>query len=194
MIDFNHGLHLGTIERGYIENLRSWRNNPMVRNWCRQTGLISDLEQEDWYEWQAKDPNSVMYTIRVPSIAYHSVGICGLTSINFIAMHAEFSLYIAPEMRRKGYAVKALKTLFDHGFKDLNLHSIWGETFENNPAFGLFKSLGMKVDGKRREFYYKNGRYIDCHLISLLRSEWDKENDHRTTKTGNPGVGRISNK
>ena len=100
------------------------------------------------------------------------VGVCGLTDIDYPNSRAEFSCWISPDFQRFGYATSALKTLFVHGFFDLNLNQIWGETFDKNPALSLFtEKLKMAYDGTRRRFYFRDGEYIDSHLVSLLRSE-----------------------
>jgi RimJ/RimL family protein N-acetyltransferase len=100
------------------------------------------------------------------------VGVCGLTSIDLINQRAEFSLYIGPEYQGLGYGKAALLTLITHGFRVLNLNCIWGETFNKNPAAEMFEELGFKKEGTRRDFYFRDGRFINAHLYSLLRSEW----------------------
>lgn len=100
------------------------------------------------------------------------IGVCGLTSIDMEARKAEFSLYIGPEHQGKGYGSEALKLLLYHGFLNLGLNQIWGETFDKNPAAKMFEELGFKKDGTRRQFYMKSGKLIDCHLYSILRDEW----------------------
>ena len=112
-----------------------------------------------------------MYEILDNSTGF--VGMCGLTDIDLINRRAEFSLYIVPECWKKGYGKAALQTLFSHGFRNLNLNVIWGETFDENPAIELFKNLGMYYEGTRNEFYYRDGSYIDAHLISMSRSQFD---------------------
>ena len=157
--------------------LHEKRNDPSIRDWCRQTGLIDEMQQEKWIKWQSKDPNTKMYLIKHECRDnWDSVGVCGLTSIDWVHRRAEFSCYIFPEHHRQGFAKEALILLFDHGFDDLNLNLIWGETFEGNHAYKLFvDKLGMTYDGRRRQFYYKNGKYIDALLISITKNEW-KEN------------------
>lgn len=97
---------------------------------------------------------------------------CGLTSIDHLHQRAEFSLYVGPQYRKRGYAKETLKTLFSYGFVALNLNCIWGETFDGNPAAKIFESVGMVREGTRRDFYFKKGKFIDCHLYSVKRSEW----------------------
>lgn len=168
MIDFGHGVTLDALKRADLETLRNWRNDPRIWRWCRQNDLISDVQQEQWFDRIQVDPTIRMYGIYAGSL----VGACGLTSLDLLNRRAEFSLYICPEQQGKGLSKPALCTLFEHGFMDFGLNSIWGETFDGNPAASIFESLGMKKEGTRREFYFRNGRFIDCHLYSVLRSEW----------------------
>ena len=100
------------------------------------------------------------------------MGVCGFTSIDHFNRRAEFSLYIAKEHQKHGYGAEALRVLFNHGFLDLGFNCIWGETFEGNPATKTFEKIGMKREGTRRQFYFKNGKMIDAHIYSVLGSEW----------------------
>ena len=170
-------IELNFIDKDSGKKLHYMRNLPEVRSWCRQVKLIDDLQQEQWYESQSKRDDILMFSIKkeVGEIEKKLVGICGFTSIDMINRHAEFSLYIFPKFRLNGLAEKALKLLFKHGFYDLNLRQIWGETFENNPAYNLFKKLGMKDDGMRREFYYKNGEYLNAKMISIMKDEFNAD-------------------
>jgi len=151
------------------------RNNEAIRKWCRQVGLIDDLQQENWLRKISSDPTIRMYSIKdIGKTKSYIVGVCGLTDIDHINQRAEFSCYIFPEVQGNGYATKALEVLFRHGFNDLNLNIIWGETFEGNPAYKLFiNKLGMKHEGSRCQFYFKNGKFIDAYLVSISRKEFN---------------------
>lgn len=170
MIDYNYGVQLGALNSTHCETIREWRNCASIMRWCRQSDLISDGEQARWFESQDKDPSIKMYSIYGGG---SFVGVCGFTSIQPIARHAEFSLYIAPKFQRKGCAKGTLKTLFTHGFKSLGLSQIWGETLEGNPALKIFEAMGMKIDGVKRAFYFKQGRFQDATLVSMTRAEFD---------------------
>lgn len=169
MADFNFGVELGPLDSAYIEKIRAWRNNPKVMRWCRQNDLISDVQQAGWFERQERDTSIKMYAVLDEGAL---VGVAGLTSIDRVNGHAEFSLYIAPEKHTQGYGRKALKTLLSHGFYNLGFNVIWGECLEGNRALNLFTDLGMVREGTRRQFYFKEGRLWDAHLISMTRAEW----------------------
>jgi len=121
------------------------------------------------------------------------VGVCGLTSIDWVNRRAEFSLYIASEYQGNGYGEAALRLLVEHGFNVLNLNSIWGEAFDGNPAINMFKKVGFIEEGRRRQFYFREGKYIDAILFSLMRSEYamgavgslDSKSSSNTTRDAN---------
>jgi RimJ/RimL family protein N-acetyltransferase len=169
MIDFNYGVTLGALESDAKELYLKWRNDYTVWKWCRQYDLIDDQSHAAWFERQSRDSKIAMYHIVTDDFI---VGVCGLTDIDRVNQRAEFSLYIAPEHQRKGYAKAALKTLLAHGFLNHNLNLIWGETFEGNKAYDMFLALGMQYDGTRREFYYRGGRFIDASLVSITRKDF----------------------
>ena len=171
MIDFGYGVTLGRLNKKYhLDETYEWRNNYReIWKWCRQHDSLEPIKHEKWFENIAMDPSIEMYGIFDGCL----IGVCGLTDINRIARRAEFSLYIAPKYQGKGFAQPALTTLFSHGFTNHNLNLIWGETFEDNHAHDIFLKIGMKSEGTRRQFYFKEGKYIDAHLISMTRAEYE---------------------
>lgn len=176
MIDYGHGVKLGPLDACDLESIRKWRNDPKIMKWCRQSTVISSQEQADWYAKQKSDPSIQMFAIYDTDASEHyagCVGVAGLTSIDRLNSRAEFSLYVAPMQQGCGRGRRALKTLLDHAFKDLNLNQVWGESFEGNPAIKMFSSLGFQTDGVRRYFYFKGGKYVNAHLVSILKGEWE---------------------
>jgi len=171
MIDHGYGVTLDVIpdDIEVLKKLINWRNDPNIWKYCRQADLITWQHHMNWYDNHSFNNSNHMYLIKSDR---EPVGVCGLTSIDLINRRAEFSCYVGCEHQRSGYAKRALKTLFRHGFEALNLHLIYGETFLGNPALAFFKSLGMVEEGVRRDFYYKSGRYIDAAIISLKRDEF----------------------
>lgn len=171
MIDFNYGVVLSPLDSDYADLIRGWRNNPDVWKWCRQNDVISDMQQERWIKAQDSDPTIKMYLVATSS-EKEPVGVCGFTSIDPLNRRAEFSLYIAPDHHRKGYGKRSLRTLLAHGFTNLGLHTIWGESFDQNPAMKMFEEVGFLKEGVRRDFYFRNGRFINAHLYSIQVHEW----------------------
>lgn len=175
MIDFDLGVSLSPIERTDLVKLYGWRNHPAIRKWTRQCDLITWPDHEEWFEWQAKDDKTRMYLVYAKDpvlLTMAPVGVTGLTSIDWINKRAEFSLYIGPEYQGRRFGQRALRTLLSHGFRNFGLHLIWGESFDGNPALKMFKKIGFQNEGVRRDFYFREGRFIDAHLVSITEKEW----------------------
>lgn len=166
-------MSLDRIDAADLPMIFKWRNHPEVMGWCRQTDALHWSKHLKWFEWQADDPCTEMYAVRLFSDKRTLTGVCGLTTIDMIAKRAEFSLYIDPEQQGKGYGEEALRKLLDKAFFTYNLNVVWGETFEPNPAQKMFEKVGFQFEGKRRQFYFKDGKYIDALVYSILRSEWE---------------------
>ncbi len=170
-VDF--GLELAPICRRDLEMMRGWRNDHKIWKWARQNDLISDVDQEAWFNRQAADPRIKMYLIvRRVDGDKKPIGVCGLTDIDMLNRRAEFSLYVAVPFQRRGYGREALKILLAHGFMNLGLENIWGESFDGNPAMKIFDGLGFQREGVRRGFYLKDGVFVDAHLFAMRRQEW----------------------
>lgn len=179
MIDHGFETTLHTIAEYNIHMLMNWRNDYKVWKTCRQNDLINERQQHAWYDKIFTDPAIKMYLIKNKTFPEESVGVCGLTSIDLYNRHAEFSLYIAPEFQGKGYSKNALRTLLTHAFNTLNLNLVWGEVFEDNKANEIFKSIGFKHEGVRRDFYFREGKYLDAHLYSIKSGEFFSRSANR---------------
>lgn len=186
-IDYDQGCQLLSCDPRKAP-LLSWRNDPAIWQWCRQHTLIDEDSHEAWAKSLCSRKDVKMFLI---GNLGEYVGVCGLTDIDHLNQRAEFSLYIAPEFQGRGLAKSALKTLLCHGFLDLNLNCIWGESFENNPAQNLFQKVGFKFEGRRRHFYYREGRFIDACLYSALRSDWVSNWPKLPTKKIHSNVGKL---
>lgn len=152
----------------YFDNVFRWRNNPEVYKWARQ---YEPMTHEEFYRWfHNRDEKSIKrYAICVNS---KCVGVVSLSDIDWVNRRAEFSIFVDPSLKGCGYGKAGLRALLKHAFNVLNLDTVWGESFAGNPAIEMFKSIGFKEDGRRRAFYYRDGRYIDSFIVSILRSEY----------------------
>jgi L-amino acid N-acyltransferase YncA len=165
------------------ELARNTRNLPDIRDWCRENDVISPQAQEKWFASIGTDNKNLMYSIHTckleagddKSLANslsNQIGVCGLTNINWFHRTAEWSLYISTLFQSNGCAESALKTLIKHGFDSLNLNRIWGDIFSTNTkCIQLAEKIGFTKEGELRNSYYKNGKYINSIIVSMLKEE-----------------------
>lgn len=93
-------------------------------------------------------------------ISSHETGRIGLRSV-----------HIDPDcaIRWEGKICQAVKR---YCFGRLGAHRIWTAVPETNRlALKLFKKQGFKVDGKCREAFFRDGKYIDQVMMSILGDE-----------------------
>jgi len=74
----------------------------------------------------------------------------------------------------QGYGTEALRLLLRVGFETLNLHRIFLRVYETNPrAIRAYEKAGFVQEGRQRQAEFKDGRYIDVLVMSMLVAEYD---------------------
>ena len=97
-----------------------------------------------------------------------------MLDINWIDRKAEFSCIFGKEHWGKGYATKAIRQLFDHGFNKLNLNKIWLGTPETNKAMvKIAENLGMQKEGKLIHDMYLEGHYVNVIRYCIFDLVWN---------------------
>jgi len=102
------------------------------------------------------------------------VGVASLSSIAPQAK-AEFSLWIRPQDRDKGYAVEAGRLVTERAFRRLSLHRIHARIDPaNRAARKVLQRLGFRYEGCLRADKRLHARWIDQECWGMLRSEWKR--------------------
>lgn len=181
-------LTLGALEKGYVEDLKNWRNDLMVS--FRQFRPLNSINQEDWITRISREDKNLMLAVlnksAIPgSNTNYLVGVVGLCYVDWVERFAEASIIIGPEYRGKGYGEWALKALCNYGFVDIGLHRIWAEIFSfNKGSIKLFEKIGFKHEGVAREKQFAYGRYHDSIMMGLLEKEWFEVHERPTVSDG----------
>ena len=88
---------------------------------------------------------------------------------------AELGYWIGVPYWGNGYATEAARALVAHGFRDLKLNRIFAGHFGGNAASGrVLQKIGMRHEGCQRAHILKWGRFLDCEMYGILRSEWEE--------------------
>lgn len=81
---------------------------------------------------------------------------------------------IAVDARGEGLGRPFVRALIDHVFTATGAHRLELDTSAENPrARRLYESLGFVHEGRVRDVYRYEGRYISSDLFSILRPEWE---------------------
>ena len=167
-----------------IEQFRLWRNDPQLRRYFREYRDITPDQQLTWYQTRGNNssPEHVFFQVMskdqlapTEELAVerrYLIGCCNLSYIDFRLRNAEFGVYLSHTERGQGKGKEALELMFDYGFNELNLHRIWAQVYDNNPAIEVYRKLGFRDEGVARDSYFHDGHYGNSYMISLLEDEW----------------------
>lgn len=147
-----------------LEFLNSIRNT-YATEYLHDSRLFSLEETINWFN--KISPN---YWI----IFYKNIKIGYFRLSNY--SHENQSLYIgadiSPDHKGKGYATPIYKLFIPFLFKKYNLNKISLEVLSTNTvAKNLYNKLGFTEEGTKRQEVYKNGKFIDSIIMSLLKIE-----------------------
>ncbi len=98
-----------------------------------------------------------------------AVGMVDLYDVDSMNRRAGVGIIIAPETRRKGYALRALNLLSDYSKRELGLHQLWAITIDENVASReLFHRALYSVSGRLRSWVRVGAQYHDAYISQRL--------------------------
>lgn len=86
---------------------------------------------------------------------------------------AELGYWIGVEHWGRGIATEAARRMAAYAFGELGLNRLQAHHFSRNPASGrVLQKIGMRYEGRSRQYLYKRDRPEDVERYALLREEW----------------------
>jgi RimJ/RimL family protein N-acetyltransferase len=173
---YGEHVRLRAPERSDLQNFVSWLNDPEVRAGLSLNLPFSLVEEENWFENMLKRPPAEHPMV----IEVHSderwvmVGNVGLFDIDWRCRSGEVGIFIGDKsFWNRGIGSEVMRLILRHGFNTLNLNRIMLQVYETNPrAIRTYEKAGFVIEGRKRQAMYKEGKYMDILMMSVLRSEW----------------------
>jgi len=101
-------------------------------------------------------------------------GVMSLSNIDFLNQSCEFGAIIGEESSRNiKYFLEAAKLIIKHAFDTLHMQRVYSGTIVKEIDDLLCKTLGFKHEGIQRKAVYKNGKFLDIYMHSILKTEYD---------------------
>jgi diamine N-acetyltransferase len=99
-----------------------------------------------------------------------SIGTIDLFDLDAFHNRCAIGILIADEQDRgKGYAKESIKVIIEFCFHFLRLHQIYCDiSVDNEHSIQLFKSLGFKIAGTKKQWRFIDGKFVDEHLLQLI--------------------------
>lgn len=173
-------IRLRANERNDLPKFVEWLNDPEVRRFLSSKSMpISQAAEEHWFENMLKRPPEE-HTLGIEikdQGGWKLIGNCGLFDINWRTRSAEVGLFIGEKaFWNKGYGTEVMQLLLQHGFGTLNLNRIYLRVdAENLGGVRAYEKAGFIQEARLRQAAFREGRYGDDLIMSVLRSDWTPE-------------------
>lgn len=164
---------LRTPEPKDVAQLYVYRNDAdVIRTLVGVSSGYSIRDLELWVQSHQHNKNDRVWTI-ADREADRCLGHAGLYGIDHRIRSAEYGILIGDrEWWKKGIATEVSRAILTYGFRELNLHRIEVAILSTNTgAMRVQRKFGFTEEVRRRDAHYRNGRYTDIVLLSLLESE-----------------------
>jgi RimJ/RimL family protein N-acetyltransferase len=151
----------------------AWLSDPAVNHFLSRR-KINLKEEYVWIRSLPKKKNEVHFAIDTREGVH--IGTISL-HVNKQDSFALFGIAIGDKNYwSQGYGTEAMKLIVDYGFRRLKLHRIELEVYDYNVrGIKLYKRLGFKLEGKKRERVKWGKKYYNALQMGILRREWLKK-------------------
>lgn len=173
---YGNRIRLRKLEKADLPLFVAWLNDPDVRAGLGMYLPLSQDEEDRWYEKMLERPpaeQALAVEIREGE-TWRVIGSTSLFDFDWRVRKAEFGIMLGDKsVWNQGYGTEVARLILQHGFETLNLNRIELKVFSNNPrAQRAYEKAGYILEGIQRQANYRDGQYVDDHLMAVLRDDW----------------------
>lgn len=168
----NREISLRALEPEDLELLYDWEND--MSNWLISNTMspFSRFTLKRYLENSHKDIYETGQLRLMIDYTAENKTIGTIDLFDFDPFHRRAGLGIlisAGEYRRRGFATMALECMINYCFNNLMLHQLYCSILSNNQeSMALFRKLGFKEAGIKRDWIRVKDGYHDEHLFQLV--------------------------
>lgn len=168
-------LYLRELERGDLPVINRWRNDPKLIALLGAPFRYINLEVDTkWFETYMGNRESAVRCVIMEDGSDEILGLVSLVSIDNINQSAEFHIMIGDTRNQgRGIGTYAVDAMLKHAFDNMNLQRVELFVLEDNErAKHLYEKSGFVYEGRKRKAKYKDGKFVDMLMYSILKSEF----------------------
>jgi UDP-4-amino-4,6-dideoxy-N-acetyl-beta-L-altrosamine N-acetyltransferase len=168
---FEHqGVTIRPIEDSDLVDMLRLRADMRVWTNLGDISMISRRAQEQWFSGLQNDPKRRYFVLC--SEKHSFIGLVRLDEIDWIDRSVRVGGDILPDFHHQGYGTKMFELIKKYCFNYLNMNRLWLFVLETNEvALRLYSKSGFVEEGRQRQAIFRDGRYYDYIMMSLLRHE-----------------------
>lgn len=165
---------LRAIEETDIPSLHRWANDPVTQDAIGELHFPSSLKfHQEWLNAVRGDRLNQRFIVETPEGA---IGISSIVQIDWRNRHAWHGLVLGESGHRgRGYGTDAIMATMRYAFDELNLERLDGGMIAYNTAsIATYcgPKLGWKEEGRRRNYFFRKGRYWDQVVVGVTRADY----------------------
>lgn len=166
---------LRAIEESDLDLLQKWANDPVTQDGIGELHFPSSMDfHKGWFSNLKNDLLNHRFVVDVAGIGI--IGISSIINLDWRNRRAAHGLVLGEEAHRgKAYGVDAIMATMRYAFEELNLERLDGAIIEYNRlslATYCGKRLGWKEEGRRRNYFFRKGRYWDSLLVGITKQDY----------------------
>lgn len=167
-------VYLRALEPDDYKTSINWRRNDLI--WSQLGGgkyYVSESYEKKWVENAIFDDKSIRLAVCLKADDTY-IGNVYITDINMTNRSGHIHVLIGEQAYwGQGYATEAYLQLIEYAFNERGLHRLTAHILESNIASQKMHSkCGFKQEGVLRESVFKNGRWQNQVVMSLLEDEY----------------------
>ena len=172
IIDSNDSIYLRKITVEDTEQVLSWRNSKLVKQYF----LIQDeIKKEDHLKWLKTkvETGKVEQFIIVEKSSERPIGSVYLQDIDRLHKKAEYGIFIGESnLQGKGYGTLAADMMLTYAFDTLGLHRVYLRVLETNQrAIRSYSKAGFIKEARLVDDVYINGEYHNIVIMGVINRE-----------------------
>lgn len=157
--------------------LAQWSNSPEL--WQNLVGWhfpYSELSTEQYIK-NISHNNMKNQNFAIDADGLGLIGTINLVEIDWKNRNACNGIMLGDkDTRGKGYALDAVMAIMRYAFKELGLHRLDAEMINyNNRSIDFYTNkCGWVVEGKKQDWFYRNGQFHDKIICGITHEQYDK--------------------
>lgn len=189
-------VNLRAIERKDVPILREWWNNPAVMRgwgWGAPVPSLHAIAQqvEDWLAQESALGRPA--ALIAETLDGEPVGLVTLRVDRPEARSVELSLLVGDPARwGQGIGADMLRGVLDACFEQWGILRVGLRVEEDNErALALYRRFDFQPEGRLRHAAFRDGRFWDLLLFSLLATEWTERGAEVSRRRGGAAEGAF---
>jgi RimJ/RimL family protein N-acetyltransferase len=170
-------------ERGDLPVFVRWINDPEVTEFLQFEPPMSIEDEEIWFQHMVQSKDR---TFAIETKDGRLIGNIGLMGLDLRNRKTEVGIMIGEkDMWSQGYGTDAMLILLRYLFEEMNINRVGlYADVSNHRALRSYEKCGFSREGVVRQYRFKDGRYLDSVLMSMLQQDWAPRKEAESSEEG----------